>query len=84
MASTAYEKQRNELETALAAERPHFDWVVRFDRGENAEDDMLFVASRNDAGKTWQLSLPVERLEADDVATLVEEIVEGMDDELSG
>ncbi len=84
MASTEFEQRRRELETALAAERPHFTWSVRFDKSEDDQGDMLFVASRNDAGKTWQLSLPTERLETDNIAIITEEIVEGMDDELSG
>ena len=84
MASTDFESRRSELETALTTSRPHFSWVVRFDQGQSDLDRTLFIASRNDAGKTWQLSLPAERLETDDVANIAEEIVEGMDDELSG
>lgn len=84
MAATVYERQRGQLEAALKAVRPHFSWNVRFDKSEDDQGDMLFIASRNNAGKTWQLSLPTERLDTDDIATLTEEIVEGMDDELSG
>jgi hypothetical protein len=79
-----FEQQRIELQAALATARPHYSWLVRFDQGESDADRMLFVACRNDAGKTWQLSLPAERLETDDVAIVADEILEGMDDELSG
>lgn len=84
MATATYERRRARLEAALVAERPYFSWSVRLDKSEGDQGDLLFVASRNDAGKTWQLSLPTERLDTDDIATLTEEIVEGMDDELSG
>ena len=84
MQTAETESHRRQLETALASARPHFDWVVRFDQAETDDDQILFVACRNDAGKSWQLSLPAERLETDDVTILTDEILEGMDDELSG
>ncbi len=84
MQTADIESRRQQLETALASARPHFAWVVRFDRAMTDEDQILFVACRNDAGKSWQLSLPAERLETDDVTILTDEILEGMDDELSG
>ena len=84
MQTAEIESRRQQLETALASARPHFAWVVRFDQAETDEDQILSVACRNDAGKSWQLSLPAERLETDDVAILTDEILQGMDDELSG
>lgn len=84
MASAEFETQRGELETALKAARPHFSWAVHFDQGESEQAHMMFIAGRNDAGKTWQHSLPSQRLETDDIETLTDEILEVMDDELSG
>ena len=84
MQTAELESRRQQLEATLTTARPHFTWVVRFDQAMTDEDHMLFVAGRSDAGKTWQLSLPAERLEIDDVTILSDEILEGMDDELSG
>ena len=87
MAQDQIEAKRKDLVGALMRARPHYDWVVRFDRTPTEQggvDATMFVAAQNDAGKTWQVPIPWERLEGESIAGIVEEIIEGMDDELSG
>ncbi len=79
------EVKRQELTTALREARPRFQWLVRFDdttAGQPAADAAVFVVGQDEAGRTWQIGLPSQRLVEDEQTLLVEEIIESMDDEL--
>lgn len=79
------EAKRQELTAALRQARPHFQWLVRFDdttAGKPAADAAVFVVSQDEAGRTWQIGIPSQRLVEDEQTLLVEEIIESMDDEL--
>jgi hypothetical protein len=81
------EVRRQWLVEALREARPRFQWMVRFDdtpRVDRVDELAMFVVGQDEAGRTWQVALPSQRLLDEEHAVLVDEIVESMDDELPG